>query len=799
MTVDEGVLPAPGTHAPASRGRDVWWLLGVAGLAATNVLVLSGMISGLRAAVAFATVMTVPGALAVRALRLRDERGWSWLLHVVALSLVGVMGTAFAVGLLPGGLTHPLACLAGFDVMVAALAAVAALAGGRRAWKRPWITWAGVRGEALGLAAGARTTPAAAVAVLLGCSAVVLSIIGARALNAGNGGGIAALGMACAACALAVAAGIARRHPQAAAMAVYLLGLAVLLATSLRGAGVTGHDIKLEYRVLAQTLDLGYWRPRASFAAYNSCLSITLLPAFLTRLLGIAPLDVFRVCFQVIFAMVPVGVIVVARRWVPIRYAVLGAGLFVAFPGFVNDMPMLNRQEIALIFFTVLVLHVQRLREVRGRRVLLLVILPVALAVSHYSTAYVAVALLLTAWLLRQVRRLLAREAGLPSTHRILGVTGAALLVWTIGWAVVTESASPLGHNLRDARDTVALRVGLAQGEARTAAPAGPEGSSDVAAFAVYVARLRPDLPPDALLSRAARCRPQILPSDLPPDTALGKGLRLAGLSTGTFNRALRSASAVLFEAGAILGAVLLLVREWRRRARRGRVPAVLAELVVAALALLMLPVVAPGLSETYGPQRLYQQLFLVLAPAVLVGLIAVTQWPVSLVNRWGGTARRARGASPAGPVTSTAIVVVCLLSTSGLVPTLTGGYPQQLNLSNAGPVFTAFYASDEDVTMASWIRDNLPASAVLSADSRDALNVRALTHLDPRNDLVPSVVTPDSYLLVRTMGGDVATAVAILYGRVVSYTFPLECVTADRRLLHVAGDHQLYGPERTR
>ena len=78
------------------------------------------------------------------------------------------------------------------------------------------------------------------------------------------------------------------------------------------------------------------------------------------------PLDVFRVCFQLIFALVPVGAPAdrppaAAHR----RPRCCSAGLFVAFPTFVNDMPMLNRQEIALLFFVVGLLA---LLDARGRR-----------------------------------------------------------------------------------------------------------------------------------------------------------------------------------------------------------------------------------------------------------------------------------------------------------------------------------------------------------------------------------------------------------------------------------------------
>ncbi|HEX8344284.1 MAG TPA: glycosyltransferase family 39 protein, partial [Actinoplanes sp.] len=424
-------------------------LLALAALMALHVLALSQQATPLRAVSGLPIAVILPGALALRIIGGRPRRGWDWLLHAIALSLLGLSVVGLILALLPGGALTTVGSLLGLDVLLAVLALGVTLTGRRRvgrpsaapfAWKRSMVP-----------------PPLGLLAITLGAAAVGLAVAGARHLNAGGSpaGVMLAIGVAATALATAtVAAG--PRGSTAAATTIYLVALAVLLATSLRGTGVTGHDIKIEYRVFTDTLESGSWRPGGLFPGYNSCLSITVLPAFFARLLGIPALDVFRVCFQMLFAVVPVGVYLGARRLLPPPYAVLAAALVLAFPTFVNDMPMLNRQEIALIFFTVLVLNLMESGRARRQQLVMFAVAAVGLTVSHYTSTDVAAQLLLMAWILRRfqqaVRRRRARSHPVPprpTRAPALGLPAAVLLVAAVGWPLVAGSASAFGETLK--------------------------------------------------------------------------------------------------------------------------------------------------------------------------------------------------------------------------------------------------------------------------------------------------------------------------------------------------------------
>jgi hypothetical protein len=281
-------------------------------------------------------------------------------------------------------------------------------------------------------------------------------------------------------------------------------------------------------------------------------------------------------------------------------------------------------------------------------------------------------------------------------------------------------------------------------------------------------------------------------PGDTLPTTAAGAALARAGLPPGTFNTALRRAAVVLFEAGAAVGCAVAWLRVRRRRQRGrharilgGRGSNVLPELTAAALGLLAATVVAPQLSDSYGLLRLYQQLLVILAPAVLFALVV----PLRRVPLRRMALRRR-----AGLVTG-AVVVGCLLTTSGLVPKLTGDYPPQLNLTNGGAYFRAYYTTPVDVAVMGWVNAHVAGHGFVVADSRDSANLRAMTPLYPMEGLIPGAVPPDGYVQVTTVDGRTANGVAVIGDRALRYTFPLDCVTAGRELVHVDGTRRIYSP----
>jgi len=755
--------PAPGRNLRASG-----LLVALAGLLALNVAVLVPALSPVRAVVTAPVVLVLPGALVLTLIGGRWG-GWPALLQAVPLSLLVLMGLGLVAALLPGpGLTTGAALVA---VDLAMLVLIVACALRRRpaaAVPRRW------RLPRYGLAR-------ATAAIIAGAAAVALTVAGADRLNGGGSADLTAAGLGCAVLALAVAVTAARaRRTGAAATAVYLAGLAVLLATSLRGTVVSGHDIKVEYRVFLDTLTSGSWHPGGPYAGYNSCLSLTVLPAMLARLLGIAALDVFRVVFQLVFALVPVGAFLLARRMLRPTLAAVSAVLVVAFPTFVNDMPMLNRQEIGLLFFTAGLITALDRRAPGPRRGVLLLTAAAGLTVSHYSSAGVCAAMLVLAWLCYRVRRLLPFPATPAPVRPRPGTAAAVMAGLVLAWSAVTGTAATFGDDLAGTARAVLTGAPVASG-ATAYAPHDSSRAGDAEVLRSYLTDLVAQRrAAGSRLGPPAAVPPAVLPADELPVTAAGHLVRDAGLPPATLNGLARKAAVVLFEAFAVLGCLLL----WARLRRTSRVPrparTLVAEWSLAAVLLLALTVVAPQIADSYGVLRLYQQLLPVLGVCVVAVPAAVVSWLRR--PRWTGAI-------------VTVVALATLVTTSGLLPRATGGYPPQLNLANAGPYYRAYLAGPDDVALAEAVAAAVPAEAGIVADSRDSLDLRALAGRQPAEGVGPGAIPDDAYLVVTRFRADQAVAVAVVGDRVIRYVFPLAAVTTGRRLIAVTGDHLLYAP----
>ena len=67
-----------------------------------------------------------------------------------------------------------------------------------------------------------------------------------------------------------------------------LVATSLLLATSLRGWYITGHDIQAEFLAFQLTNGAQHWRWARCENAYNACLSVNILPTVLAQTTGLS-------------------------------------------------------------------------------------------------------------------------------------------------------------------------------------------------------------------------------------------------------------------------------------------------------------------------------------------------------------------------------------------------------------------------------------------------------------------------------------------------------------------------------
>ncbi|HEU4914294.1 MAG TPA: DUF2206 domain-containing protein [Candidatus Saccharimonadales bacterium] len=681
-----------------SARRTVWLLL--CALAAANVLALLTQATGfwLFAGGLFACLVFLPGVATLRCLRLEPSAMYVSVLYCFGLSILALMlSSLFANQVLPLlGMQEPLrwqGVLLSWDILTGAVILLGAYTN-----KRDFV-----------LRHLRVTAMAGMVWLLMGLSSLLpmLAIMGALRLNNGGDALFAMVAIAYAAGLIIAACVLHRRIPDgASALLIFITGLSLLFMVSLRGWDIVGHDIQREFRVYSLTLLNSRWDIGSYRDPYNACLSITLLPAAFSSLLGISGIVVFKVILQIIFAVCPAVVFALLRRYAYKLASLIGSLLFICYPTFITDSAMLTRQGVAYLFFALAILVLAG-RSHQKRCKLLFMVCALGAILSHYSTAYMFVGL----FGLTVVFKVCVRWGqGHPPWRRghtstvVSPLFAVLLLLLTFGWyARITETS---GGVMRTMADSVASIPRFFSDDNK---------SSDTSVALVFAAQKTPlDLYEDYLThsfaagSAAAAYLPG-LTSDALPLTQLGKKVHSWGIDPAIVS-ALRQNFAKLLQVMAVGGVVYVTaVCWWKRRYLLG---ADFIYLNFAGLVLLALMVLLPVLSINYGILRAFQQALIFLVLPITLLLVAAGRKMTERLRTVAAT---------------TGITALFLLFT-GFIAQLLGGSSPSLSLNNQGLYYGLYYTSEADGRAFAWLKAHQPARS----DVRAANFNRAFMH-DPK------------------------------------------------------------------
>jgi uncharacterized membrane protein len=641
------------------------------------------------------------------------------------------------------------------------------------------------------------------------CAPVVIA--GANRLNNGSGDAVSMVGYAGIAATFAVLLWWRQEIRDAVVSAtVYLLSLSLLLGTSLRGWYVTGHDIQQEYLVFQLTKDHGVWNIGLFRTAYNACLSITILPTEIWQLVRVDDPYVFKVFFQLLFAMCPVLVYLLARRHWNKQIAILSVVYFAGFPGFFGDMPFLNRQEIGFLFLGLALLAASTRRWTVRRRRTVMVVWALAIGLSHYSTMYVFVGTLGVAWGAERAGTVLSwlrnwRAARLASTPESATTPGLATLFrfsWgrntktltlaiviaagaiAVGWSggvtrtgssVVTtaESALPVIFHKSGGGHSVDSSYGLFSG-------GGPSNAQLLAQYQKQTLHDRKvDFPGTYIpLAKATATPARALGTPSLPVTKLGRLFADVHLPPSLINSVVRGLASKGEQVFIGIGLLLLIfVRQRRRQVGKDIVCLAIGSIVMVAAV-----TVLPGLSVSYGVLRTFEQGLIVLAPFLVVGSLAIFKF---LGRIWS-----ARAAS--------ILAIVFFVSTIGVMPQLLGGYPAQLNLNNSGVYYNDYYTHPQEAQAIQWLgaRSETEPTGVQAENYTDRYYFSSPHGLDPNQtitDVYPTLVRKPTWVVLGFSTAQTGIATAAISGDLIDYRYPMSVLNQNKDLVFNNGGTVIY------
>jgi uncharacterized membrane protein len=235
-------------------------------------------------------------------------------------------------------------------------------------------------------------------------------------------------------------------------LAVFVAAVALLLNVSLISPYVTGYDVQGEYFFATLVSTSGLWNA-AIPNDYNSVLSVVMLAPIISVICNLSIAVVFKVIYQVFFALVPLGLYLIYQRQTNDREAFLSVFYFVSIFSFYAVMTQLMRQEIAELFVVLLILLIIE-EKMKNQKYLLFAIFGFGLVVSHYSLAFLYVVLLIPVMLLlasgglqKTTKSDKTRRSAIPIVFVLLFIVLASSWYLIVGGShVIGTLTSALSH-----------------------------------------------------------------------------------------------------------------------------------------------------------------------------------------------------------------------------------------------------------------------------------------------------------------------------------------------------------------
>lgn len=208
---------------------------------------------------------------------------------------------------------------------------------------------------------------------------------------------------------------------------IYFVTLAITLHYAIFRQVIIS-DQELEYSLYLASIKNGGWH-FITDNIVNSCLTVTLLPAYIQRWTGLNLDLVFKAFPCFFYSLMPAFVYLIARKYLSKSYSILTAALVLSNVYFLFT-PAIGRVGVGLGFMSGL------MWGIATKRYWYATTFGILLVFSHYGTTFIALGLVAYLWLFYIVRRVFNMD------FRKITIVLAAFLTFTIMWHFVIAAES---------------------------------------------------------------------------------------------------------------------------------------------------------------------------------------------------------------------------------------------------------------------------------------------------------------------------------------------------------------------
>jgi uncharacterized membrane protein len=697
----------------------------------------------------------IPGVILLRAVRVPGAAVIANCVYVPAASILVLTGSGLAVDLIGPhvGLSAPLR--AAPLLVTLELVCVLLLVGARNAPPETQIPWASLERPA---------------ALLWPVVLPLVAAAGALRLNSGHSNAVALIAVVLV---LVTLVATFLRAPwcddSLLIVILFAAGLALMWSFSLRGDLVYGFDIANEYHSLTQTVTAGVWHLSHPDDAYSSMLSLTVLPAELHELSGVQTLLIFKVVYPLTGALFPVGVFCLARRLLAGRWAFMAAFVVIMQQTFFQEFTALARQEIATLLFVALLAAVLDTLQPQRVRWVFACLLSLGIVVSHYSTAYMAIPLLVIAAAVQWVSswfRPVPRVNGAAILALVASIAGAVF--W---YGSLTHSASNVSQFVQAASGQGLNLLPGKGGNLISSYLQGEQGQElSPTAYQKYVSSYyKANYPfitplPDAANPQYALQDPSAEPVPPVKLEPVRSGLNLISLLVEQLANLLAG-----------VGALILVLRR-----KQPTIASQIGYLGIAGMVILILTRVSGTVAQEYNPQRAFLQLLVVL------GII------IPWIFQWIG--KNYKWTRPLILTGCSTGLGLALIGSTGFGGAVLGG-GTLASLANQGGDYQSFVVNSRDIAGAAWVTSEALPTQIIDTDGTGELRLETVVGNRPATfeDITPETTDEHAWVYatsVNTVDNLVESQEGGVSG---SYAFPTLFLDSNFNLVYTNGTSEVF------
>ena len=177
--------------------------------------------------------------------------------------------------------------------------------------------------------------------------------------------------------------------------AILMIAISLLLHTTLVSMYPMLWSVDGEYYFQNLVVTSGWWDAQ-HMSVVNGCLSVTMLAPIYSAILNMDSIWLFKVIYQLIFSLVPLALFTVYAKQTTTKIAFLASFFFMSVMYFYGEATLLRRQEIAWLFFALLILLMIDRKLNLSQKTVLSIIFSSSIVVSHYSVSYLYMIFLIT-------------------------------------------------------------------------------------------------------------------------------------------------------------------------------------------------------------------------------------------------------------------------------------------------------------------------------------------------------------------------------------------------------------------